>query len=61
MKDSQSFVDHLNGKKHNRNLGMSMYVEKKNLSAVQKKLLELKKAKLGKGKSKNLNKRAKYS
>ena len=43
MKDSQSYVDHLNGKKHNRNLGMSMYVEKKNVGSVKRKLKELKK------------------
>ena len=45
MKDSQSYVDHLNGKKHNRALGMSMYVEKKDVSAVKRKIKEMQKRK----------------
>ena len=45
MKDSQSYVDHLNGKKHNRAMGMSMYVEKKGLDSVKRKLKELQKLK----------------
>ena len=61
MKDSQSFIDHLNGKKHNRNLGMSMYVEKKDISSVKNKLLELKKRKQELEDKKQKNKRQKTS
>ena len=47
MKDSQSYMDHLNGKRHNRNLGMSMYVEKKGVDSIKRKIKELKKLKEG--------------
>merc|ERR1712121_281086 len=49
VKDSINFLDHINGKKHQRNLGMSMRIERstldqvKNRFAVNKKKLEEKK------------------
>merc|ERR1712183_1259763 len=49
VKDSINFLDHINGKKHQRNLGMSMKVERssldqvKNRFATNKKKLEEKK------------------
>ncbi|KAH0478420.1 MAG: uncharacterized protein KVP18_002555 [Porospora cf. gigantea A] len=38
LKDSQSWLDHINGKKHNQMLGMNMKVEKKGRDAVRKRL-----------------------
>lgn len=35
MKDSINFLDHINGKKHQRNLGMSMKVERSSLDQVK--------------------------
>merc|ERR1712083_1085227 len=35
VKDSINFLDHINGKKHQRNLGMSMKVERSSLSQVK--------------------------
>jgi len=35
VKDSINFLDHINGKKHQRNLGMSMRIERSSLSQVQ--------------------------
>lgn len=35
VKDSINFLDHINGKKHQRNLGMSMRVERSSLDAVK--------------------------
>lgn len=49
VKDSINFLDHINGKKHQRNLGMSMRIERSSLDAVKnrfqvnKKKLEEKK------------------
>merc|ERR1712119_236930 len=49
VKDSINFLDHINGKKHQRNMGMSMKVERssldqvKNRFATNKKKLEEKK------------------
>ncbi|KAF4528379.1 hypothetical protein B566_EDAN016913 [Ephemera danica] len=50
VKDSINFLDHINGKKHQRNLGMSMRVErssvdqvKSRFDVVKKKLEEKKK------------------
>merc|ERR1712062_86123 len=49
VKDSINFLDHINGKKHQRNLGMSMKIERSSLDqvkerfAVNKKKLEEKK------------------
>lgn len=37
VKDSINFLDHINGKKHQRNLGMSMRVERSNLDQVKKR------------------------
>ncbi|KAF8817683.1 hypothetical protein IE077_001232, partial [Cardiosporidium cionae] len=44
MKDSQGFLDHINGKKHNRILGMSMNVERISVNRVREKLASLNKA-----------------
>uniref|UniRef100_A0A5F4VY88 Zinc finger matrin-type protein 2 n=1 Tax=Callithrix jacchus TaxID=9483 RepID=A0A5F4VY88_CALJA len=45
VKDSINFLDHINGKKHQRNLGMSMCVERSTLDRV-KKLSEVNKKKM---------------
>lgn len=45
LRDSQSYLDHINGKYHNRALGMSMTVEKSTADDVRKKFEELKKDK----------------
>ncbi|XP_037087096.1 zinc finger matrin-type protein 2-like [Pollicipes pollicipes] len=37
VKDSINFLDHINGKKHQRNLGMSMRVERSSLDQVRKR------------------------
>lgn len=37
VKDSINFLDHINGKKHQRNLGMSMRIERCNLDTVKKR------------------------
>ncbi|XP_054755060.2 zinc finger matrin-type protein 2-like [Lytechinus pictus] len=37
VKDSINFLDHINGKKHQRNLGMSMNVERSSLDQVKKR------------------------
>lgn len=42
MKDSNAYYDHINGKKHNRMLGMSMVVERVGLDRVKAKLAGLK-------------------
>lgn len=42
IKDSQAYLDHLNGKKHNRLLGMSMTVERVGLDAVVQRLQQAK-------------------
>ncbi|CAF4521256.1 unnamed protein product [Rotaria sp. Silwood1] len=44
VKDSINFLDHINGKKHQRNMGMSMRVERSNVDQVRKRI-ELNKAK----------------
>ena len=38
LRDSASYLDHINGKYHNRALGMTMRVEKKGVSNVQQRL-----------------------
>lgn len=38
LRDSASYLDHINGKYHNRALGMTMRVEQKGLDAVQQRL-----------------------
>lgn len=45
VKDSINFLDHINGKKHQRNLGMSMRVERSSLDAVKQRF-DLNKRKL---------------
>ncbi|EER05176.1 zinc finger protein matrin type, putative, partial [Perkinsus marinus ATCC 50983] len=42
LKDSQSYLDHLNGRDHNRNLGMNMRVEKVSVDRVKERLEEMK-------------------
>lgn len=37
VKDSINFLDHINGKKHQRNLGMSMRIERSSLDTVKKR------------------------
>eukprot|EP01067_Filipodium_phascolosomae_P008095 Filipodium_phascolosomae@DN6805_c0_g1_i1.p1 len=44
IKDSQAWLDHINGKKHNRMLGMSMRVERVGVEQVRNKLKALKRA-----------------
>jgi U4/U6.U5 tri-snRNP component SNU23 len=43
MKDSQAWLDHINGKKHNKLLGKSMRVERVTVDKIREKLLKLKK------------------
>ncbi|GBC05309.1 hypothetical protein RclHR1_06170013 [Rhizophagus clarus] len=43
VKDSVNYLDHINGKKHQRNLGVSMKVERSTLEQVKNKLTSLKK------------------
>lgn len=45
VKDSINFLDHINGKKHQRNLGMSMKVERSSLDQVKARFASLKKKK----------------
>ncbi|KAI9099164.1 hypothetical protein K1719_024931 [Acacia pycnantha] len=45
VKDSANYLDHINGKKHQRALGMSMRVERASLSQVQERFEVLKKRK----------------
>ncbi|XP_018573316.1 zinc finger matrin-type protein 2 [Anoplophora glabripennis] len=45
VKDSINFLDHINGKKHQRNLGMSMKIERSSLDSVKKRF-ELNKKKM---------------
>jgi U4/U6.U5 tri-snRNP component SNU23 len=40
LRDSVAYTDHLNGKTHNRMLGMSMHVERVSLERVKAKLRE---------------------
>lgn len=42
LKDSASWYDHINGKKHNQMLGMSMVVERVGLDRIKEKLAGLK-------------------
>ncbi|KAK9818623.1 hypothetical protein WJX74_003663 [Apatococcus lobatus] len=42
LRDSQSYLDHINGKWHNRALGMSMRVERSNADQVRKRFDALK-------------------
>lgn len=43
VKDSINFLDHINGKKHQRNLGMSMRIERSSLDAVKQRFVMNKK------------------
>lgn len=43
VKDSINFLDHINGKKHQRNLGMSMKVERSSLDQVKQRFQNNKK------------------
>lgn len=43
VKDSINFLDHINGKKHQRNLGMSMKVERSSLDQVKSRFQQNKK------------------
>uniref|UniRef100_A0A5B7AVC6 Putative Zinc finger, U1-type n=1 Tax=Davidia involucrata TaxID=16924 RepID=A0A5B7AVC6_DAVIN len=45
VKDSANYLDHINGKKHQRALGMSMRVERASLQQVQERFERLKKRK----------------
>ncbi|KMZ70017.1 Zinc finger matrin type 2 [Zostera marina] len=47
VKDSANYLDHINGKKHQRALGMSMRVERASLQQVQERFESLKKRKEG--------------
>ena len=42
LKDSNAWYDHINGKKHNQMLGMSMVVERVGVDKVKAKLAGLK-------------------
>ena len=46
LKDSQAWYDHINGKKHNQMLGMSMIVEKVSVDRVKAKLESLKQGRI---------------
>merc|ERR1712156_992034 len=43
VKDSINFLDHINGKKHQRNMGMSMKVERSSLDQVKARFAQNKK------------------
>lgn len=43
IKDSQAYLDHINGRRHNRNLGMNMKVENIGIDRVKDKLKSMKK------------------
>eukprot|EP00427_Karlodinium_veneficum_P063650 CAMPEP_0169333698 /NCGR_PEP_ID=MMETSP1017-20121227/15397_1 /TAXON_ID=342587 /ORGANISM="Karlodinium micrum, Strain CCMP2283" /LENGTH=239 /DNA_ID=CAMNT_0009428935 /DNA_START=80 /DNA_END=796 /DNA_ORIENTATION=+ len=43
LKDSATYLDHVNGRRHNRNLGMNMKVEKIGVDRVKEKLRAMKK------------------
>ncbi|XP_065885453.1 zinc finger matrin-type protein 2-like [Dysidea avara] len=45
VKDSINFLDHINGKKHQRNIGMSMRVEQSTLEQVKRRFEIVKKKK----------------
>jgi U4/U6.U5 tri-snRNP component SNU23 len=45
LKDSHTYLDHINGRKHQRNLGYSMRVEKSTTSQIKEKLAQLAKEK----------------
>lgn len=49
LKDSLAYLDHINGKWHNRALGMTMRVEKSTADQVRKRLEEARRKKKGGG------------
>jgi len=49
VKDSANYLDHINGKKHQRALGMSMRVERASLQQVQERFESLKRKKTAGG------------
>jgi len=51
LKDSLGYLDHINGKKHQRALGYTMRVEQSTVSGVKGKLAELKARKEAEGKA----------
>lgn len=59
VKDSINFLDHINGKKHQRNMGMSMKVERSTLDQVKKRFEVKKKQAEEKTKELELNERLK--
>eukprot|EP00397_Hematodinium_sp_SG-2012_P044149 GEMP01049245.1.p1 GENE.GEMP01049245.1~~GEMP01049245.1.p1 ORF type:complete len:298 (+),score=81.47 GEMP01049245.1:249-1142(+) len=51
LKDSQVYLDHINGRPHNRRLGMTMKVEKVSVEDVKAKLASLRKGGIAKPES----------
>merc|ERR1712066_1035644 len=45
IKDSSAYLEHVNGRRHNRNLGMNMKVEKIGVDRVKEKLKSMSKTK----------------
>merc|ERR1712014_470480 len=45
LKDSSAYLEHVNGRRHNRNLGMNMKVEKVGVDRVREKLAAMSKTK----------------
>lgn len=43
LKDSATYLDHVNGRRHNRNLGMNMKVEKVGVDRIREKLKAMRK------------------
>ncbi|XP_046555838.1 zinc finger matrin-type protein 2-like [Haliotis rubra] len=59
VKDSINFLDHINGKKHQRNLGMSMRIERSSLDQVKQRFEMNKKKKEEKKKEYDFEERMK--
>ncbi|XP_053595695.1 zinc finger matrin-type protein 2-like [Microplitis demolitor] len=59
VKDSINFLDHINGSKHQKNLGMSMKIERSSLEQVKARFAANKKKLEEKKKDYNLEKRVK--
>jgi len=57
VKDSINFLDHINGKKHQRNMGMSMKVERSSVEQVKQRFELLKRKKEEKNKDYDLSER----
>merc|ERR1711920_729807 len=43
LKDSSTYLEHVNGRRHNRNLGMNMKVEKIGVDRIKEKLRSMRK------------------